>query len=74
MKAIICSERKKSRELSSIGRTLHYVCSGSWFEPRSSYLSTLNVVFIATRLLDKKSERKENNNFIKSLNVAKNGH
>jgi hypothetical protein len=44
------------REFSSIGRTIHYICRGPRFEPRSSYLSILRVEFLATRLLDQKKK------------------
>jgi hypothetical protein len=41
-----------SRELSSVGRTMHYyICIELGFEPQSSHLSTLKVEFLATELL-----------------------
>jgi hypothetical protein len=44
----------KSRELSSVDRTLHYIYRKSKFKFLSSHLSTLKVKFLTTRLLGKK--------------------
>jgi hypothetical protein len=43
-----------SCEVSSVCRTLHYICRGPRFEPRSSHLSILRLKFLAIRLHDKK--------------------
>jgi hypothetical protein len=50
-------KKNLSRELISIGRTLHYISRGPGCEPWSSHLSTLRVQFLATKLLDKKKVR-----------------
>jgi hypothetical protein len=34
--------------------TLHYICRGLRFEPRSTYLSTLNMKFLTGRLYEQK--------------------
>jgi hypothetical protein len=39
-----------SRELSSVSKTLNYICRGLRFEPHAFHLSTLNVEFLATYL------------------------
>jgi hypothetical protein len=43
-----------SCELSSICRTLHYICRGPRFELWSFHLFTLRVKFLTTRLFNKK--------------------
>jgi hypothetical protein len=46
-----------SRELSSVGWTLYYICRRPGFEPRSSHLSTIRLEFIVIRLLDQKRKK-----------------
>jgi hypothetical protein len=43
-----------SRELSSLGWDIVLYMQKLKFEPQSSYLSTLRVEFLATRLIDQK--------------------
>jgi hypothetical protein len=46
--------KEKFTTVNSVGRTLHYISRGSGFKPRSSYLFTLMVEFLATKLVNKK--------------------
>jgi hypothetical protein len=46
-----------SRELGSVGWTMHYICRRLGFEPWSSHLSTLWVEFQATKLHDKRENK-----------------
>jgi hypothetical protein len=48
-----------SREFSSVGRDMHYICRCLGFEPQSSHLSNLRVKFLVTGYLTKKEKEIE---------------